>query len=196
MFKKIVGIIAVLFLMTGVAQAQSTSTCTDPAAYNNGKSTPCLYLPQVRPLLTAGDCLGEWTANVYNGQIIGKIGSSMPMQNSVLKVKMTSGQGNSDGTVFCYGEVVGDDGSNVNLFFNPKTGIVEVYTYIYQPVILGMNNMYLIVVHFKLFTNAQFGQYFFGRMDAEFVDQSTGMSVPTIMSHGNADISKGDGAKG
>ena len=168
-----------LSMLAGIAQAQ-----TPPQP------------PQVRPVLMASDCNGIWNANVFDGHAIGVNGTSQYLRNERLPIQMTPGMDDTNGNAYCYGEVVGDDGSNVNLQFDRRTNVVEVYMYMYQPTPFGGSSMYLMEIHFKLFANPTFGQYFFGRMDADFIDQSNGVRVPTIMYHGNADISKNNGAKG
>lgn len=181
--KKLVAILSVLLsaVITNAAQAQ-----TPP-------------LPQVTPVLTATSCLGDWQMNVYNGAVIEARGNSQQLLPSSLTIRITSGQPNQDGTTFCSGSVVGINGSNANLFFDPRTNFIDFNIDAQEPSLLSGSQMYQLHIYLRLFTTiaGPYNPYFFGTMEGTFYEFPFGPAVPKILYHGNADLGRsGSGAKG
>lgn len=195
MKKAIVVLLSVVLfsLFTFSAVAADTDTppcCTPPEQTPPPPPPPQVYVPVPPTPLATASCLRNWTASVYEARQTNSNRYRQPLANAYLKIRILSAQMNDGGTISCSGNVVGLNGSNVDMFYDPRTRMTEVYAYIPEPIFSAPNPTYFLQVHFKFFTSPN-QNYMFGTMDASFLDYSLqdGNAINKILYHGDADMS-------
>lgn len=156
-------------------------------------------LPQVTPPITTQSCIGDWYVNMSETRQIDLNGGRYGLNQSGLQIRITGATMDSNGNVSCSGKVTGIDGSSANLWYYPANGgQVQMYFYIPVPEMIfsGGNQMYTLELNFTMFVQPRGGQYFFGTMSAVFGERTLTGNMKKILYHGDADLSKDNGAKG
>jgi hypothetical protein len=118
-------VLVTLSMLAGVAQAQTTNVCSDPAAYNYGKSDLCIYLPSAPPV-PPFSCYGDWNITISSAHLVVAKKLKIFVNDFSVTAILSSYQVNSDGSVFCRGPIIGFPGSNAEMRYNPNNGDARV----------------------------------------------------------------------